>query len=91
MSEKLFSRLYWRPYMFIGLSILLVFISSLIPYVLPHAWLAQRYPGYDLYMFKGMAWLIKLSMLLYIFCIYQAVTKIIFRSYPNYVAKKHVL
>ncbi len=41
--------------MFIGLSILLVFISSLIPYVLPHAWLAQRYPGYDLYMFKGMA------------------------------------
>ena len=47
--KKLFSRLYWRPYMFIGLSILLVFISSLIPYVLPHAWLAQRYPVSLLY------------------------------------------
>lgn len=83
MSEKLFSRLYWRPYMFIGLSILLVFISSLIPYVLPHAWLAQRYPGYDLYMFKGMAWLIKLSMLLYIFCIYQAMAKNYFPKLPK--------
>ena len=64
MSEKLFSRLYWRPYLLIGICMLLVLVSSLIPYLLPHEWLAKHYPGYDLYMFKSMVWLIKLAMLL---------------------------
>ena len=44
MSEKLFSRLYWRPYLLIGISMLLVLVSSLIPYLLPHAWLAKMFP-----------------------------------------------
>lgn len=80
MSEKLFSRLYWRPYMFIGISILLVFFSSLVPYILPHEWLGKNYPGYDLYMFKTMAWLIKISILTYLFGVYQAITK---KYFPN--------
>lgn len=67
MSEKLFARLYWRPYLCIGISMLLVLLSSLMPYLLPHGWLAQHYPGYDLYMFKVMVWLIKLSMLTYLY------------------------
>lgn len=75
MSEKLFSRLYWRPYLLIGISMLLVLLSSLIPYLLPHAWLAKNYPGYDLYMFKSMVWLIKLAMLLYLFSVVRVFWK----------------
>lgn len=75
MSEKLFVRLYWRPYLFLGISILLVLVSSLVPYLLPHAWLAENFYGYDFYMFKTMAWMIKLAMLLYIVSIVQAVFK----------------
>lgn len=75
MSEKLFSRLYWRPYLLIGICMLLVLVSSLIPYLLPHAWLAKNYPGYDLYMFKSMVWLIKLAMLLYLFSVVRVFWK----------------
>lgn len=75
MSEKLFSRLYWRPYLLIGISMLLVLVSSLIPYLLPHEWLAKNYPGYDLYMFKSMVWLIKLAMLLYLFSVVRVFWK----------------
>lgn len=75
MSEKLFSRLYWRPYLLIGISMLLVLVSSLIPYLLPHAWLAKNVPGYDWYMFKSMAWLIKLAMLLYLFSVVRVFWK----------------
>ena len=75
MSEKLFSRLYWRPYLLIGICMLLVLVSSLIPYLLPHAWLAKHYPGYDLYMFKSMVWLIKLAMLLYLFSVVRVFWK----------------
>ncbi len=72
MSEKLFSRLYWRPYKLIGLAMLMILISSMLPYVLPHAWLAQQLPNYTYYMFKGMAWLVKLAILVYLFSIYRA-------------------
>ena len=75
MSEKLFSRLYWRPYLLIGVSMILVLVSSVIPYILPHAWLGKNYPGYDLYMFKTMAWLIKLAMLVYLFSIVRVFWK----------------
>ena len=37
MSEKLFFRLYWRPYVLLGVSVLLVLIGSLAPYILPYA------------------------------------------------------
>lgn len=72
MSEHLFSRLYWRPYIYIGISILLVFISSLLPMVLPHAWLAKNVAGYQYYMFKGISWMVKLAMLCYAFGLYKA-------------------
>ena len=75
MSERLFSRLYWRPYLLIGVSMLLVMLSSLTLYVLPHEWLGKNYPNYGFYMFKTMAWLIKLSMLTYLFSIYLALRK----------------
>ncbi|MDO4922175.1 MAG: hypothetical protein Q4E64_10185 [Phascolarctobacterium sp.] len=75
MSEKLFSRLYWRPYLMIGVSMLLVMLSSLTLYVLPHEWLATNHNNYGLYAFKAMAWLIKLSMLTYLFGIYLALRK----------------
>lgn len=88
MSEKLFSRLYWRPYVFIGVSMLLVFISSLMPYILPHAWLGSHYPGYDLYMFKTMAWLIKLSLLTYLWGIYQIFAKKYFPDLPSLCNKE---
>ncbi len=84
MSEKLFSRLYWRPYILIGISMLLVLASSLMPYLLPHGWLGRNYPGYDLYMFKAMAWMIKLALLLYIWCVVRAV-------YKRYFAKLDAL
>lgn len=72
MSEKLFSRLYWRPYMFIGVSMLLVMLGSLALYVLPYEWLALNHNNYGLYAFKTIAWIIKLSMLVYFFGIYWA-------------------
>ena len=31
---------------------ILVLLSSMVPYILPHAWLGEHYPGYDFYMFK---------------------------------------
>lgn len=74
MSEKLFFRLYWRPYLLLGVSFLLVIISSLAPNLLPHAWLDARIPGYYLYMFKGVAWLVKLSMAVFIISAVRAVT-----------------
>ena len=43
---------------------ILVLLSSMVPYILPHAWLGEHYPGYDFYMFKGMAWTLKLALLL---------------------------
>ena len=30
---------------------ILVLLSSMVPYILPHAWLGEHYPGYDFYMF----------------------------------------
>lgn len=72
MSEKLFSRLYWRPYLMIGVSMLLVMVGSMAPYVLPYEWLAHNYNNYGLYAFKTIAWIIKLSMLTYLFGIYLA-------------------
>ena len=83
MSEKLFSRLYWRPYLLIGVSMILVLVSSIIPYVLPHAWLGKNYPGYDLYMFKTMAWLIKLAMLVYLFSVVRVFWKGYFPKLKN--------
>lgn len=74
MSEKLFFRLYWRPYILLGVSFLLVLISSLAPNLLPHAWLDAHIPGYYLYMFKGVSWLVKLSMLIFVVAIVRAVT-----------------
>ena len=62
---------------------LLVLVSSLIPYVLPHAWLGKNYPGYDLYMFKTMAWLIKFSMLLYLFSVVRVFWKGYFPKLKN--------
>lgn len=88
MSEKLFSKLYWRPYLLIGISMLLVLISSLVPYVLPHAWLGKNYPGYDLYMFKTMAWLIKFSMLLYLFSVVRVFWKGYFPKLKNVCTKE---
>lgn len=83
MSEKLFSRLYWRPYLLIGVSMILVLVSSMVPYILPHAWLGKHYPGYDLYMFKTMAWLIKLAMLVYLFSIVRVFWKGYFPKLKN--------
>lgn len=88
MSEKLFSRLYWRPYLFIGISMLLVLISSLVPYLLPHGWLGKNYPGYDLYMFKGMAWLLKLALLLYLYAVVSAFTKNYFPKLQDLCCKE---
>lgn len=72
MSEKLFSRLYWRPYVLIGVSILLVLLSSVLPYLLP--WLAFNYTGYDVYLFKAIAWTVKLAVLVYLFSVYRALS-----------------
>lgn len=69
MSEKLFSRLYWKPYVLIGVSMILVLISSLLAYLLP--WMAINYTGYDLYLFKGIAWSVKLAILVYLFSVYR--------------------
>lgn len=74
MSEKLFFRLYWRPYILLGVSFLLVLISSLAPNLLPHAWLDAHIPGYYLYMFKSVAWLVKLSMAVFIIAAVRAMT-----------------
>ncbi len=75
MSEKLFSRLYWRPYICIGVSMLLVLLSSLAPYIFPRDWLALNLHGYGMYIFKGMAWLIKISVLVYLYSIYEIFAK----------------
>ena len=83
MSEKLFSRLFWRPYIFIGISMILVLLSSMVPYILPHAWLGQHYPGYDFYMFKGMAWTLKLALLIYLYGIVCIFTKNYFPKLSN--------
>lgn len=70
MSEKLFARLYWRPYALIGISMLLIVASSLMPYLLP--WVIRNYTGYDVYFFKLIAWLVKFSILLYLYSVYRA-------------------
>ena len=44
---------------------ILVLLSSMVPYILPHAWLGEHYPGYYFYMFKGMAWTLKLALLIF--------------------------
>ena len=62
---------------------LLVLVSSLIPYLLPHAWLAKNVPCYDWYMFKSMAWLIKLAMLLYLFSVVRVFWKGYFPKLQN--------
>lgn len=72
MSDKLFSRLYWRPYILIGICMLLVLLSSLLPYLLP--WIFVHYTGYDVYFFKFIAYLVKAAMLLYIVSVYRALT-----------------
>ena len=54
---------------------ILVLLSSMVPYILPHAWLGQHYPGYDFYMFKGMAWTLKLALLIYLYGIVCIFTK----------------
>ena len=53
----------------------LVLLSSMVPYILPHAWLGEHYPGYDFYMFKGMAWTLKLALLIYLYGIVCIFTK----------------
>ena len=54
---------------------ILVLLSSMVPYILPHAWLGEHYPGYDFYMFKGMAWTLKLALLIYLYGIVCIFTK----------------
>lgn len=73
MSEKLFSRLYWRPYLLTGVSMLLVMLGELALYALPHQWLSAHYSDYGLYLVKGVTWLVKLSILIYLFGVYKAV------------------
>lgn len=74
MSEKLFFRLYWRPYVLLGVSALLVLISSLAPYILPHIWLDKHIPGYYFYMFKTVSWMVKLALLIFLISIVRAFT-----------------
>lgn len=74
MSEKLFFRLYWRPYVLLGVSVLLVLIGSLAPYILPYAWLEQHVPGYYFYLVKTVTWMVKLSMLIAIISLARAMT-----------------
>ncbi len=74
MSEKLFFRLYWRPYVLVGVSLLLVLISSLAPYVLPYEWLGQHVPEYYFYLVKIVTWMVKISMLLAIVSLVRAAT-----------------
>ena len=54
---------------------ILVLLSSMVPYILPHAWLGEHYPGYDFYMFKGMAWTLKMALLIYLYGIVCIFTK----------------
>ena len=54
---------------------ILVLLSSMVPYILPHAWLGEHYPGYDFYMFKGMAWTLKLALLIYLYGIIRKIPK----------------
>ncbi len=74
MSEKLFFRLYWRPYVLLGVSALLVLISSLAPYILPHIWLDKHIPGYYFYMFKTVSWMVKLALLIFLISLVRAFT-----------------
>lgn len=74
MSEKLFFRLYWRPYVLLGVSALLVLISSLAPYILPHVWLDKHIPGYYFYMFKTVSWMVKLALLIFLISLVRAFT-----------------
>ena len=61
----------------------LVLLSSMVPYILPHAWLGEHYPGYDFYMFKGMAWTLKLALLIYLYGIVCIFTKNYFPKLSN--------
>lgn len=74
MSEKLFYRLYWRPYVLLGVSVLLVLIGSLAPYILPHAWLDRHVPGYYFYMFKTVSWLVKIAIAVFLLSVIRAFT-----------------
>lgn len=74
MSEKLFFRLYWRPYVLLGVSALLILISSLAPYILPHIWLDKHIPGYYFYMFKTVSWMVKLALLIFLISLVRAFT-----------------
>lgn len=74
MSEKLFYRLYWRPYVLLGVSVLLILISSLAPYILPHVWLDKHIPGYYFYMFKTVSWLVKIGIGIFLLSLIRAVT-----------------
>lgn len=55
----------------------------MVPYILPHAWLGEHYPGYDFYMFKGMAWTLKLALLIYLYGIVCIFTKNYFPKLSN--------
>lgn len=72
MSEKLFYKLYWRPYVLLGVSMLLILISSLAPYLLPHAWLDQHIAGYYFYMFKTVSWLVKIALVTVVISVVRA-------------------
>lgn len=74
MSEKLFFRLYWRPYLLLGVSFLLVFIGSLAPSLLPHLWLDKHLPGYFYYMYRAEVWIVKASLIIYIVSLVRAVS-----------------
>lgn len=74
MSEKLFFRLYWRPYLLLGVSFLLVFISSLAPSLLPHLWLDRHIPGYFYWMYRAEVWIVKASLIIYIISLVRAFT-----------------
>ncbi len=88
MSEKLFSRLYWRPYILVLISVLLIFVASFAPSVLPHVWLDRHIPGYHFYMFKTVAWMVKIGLLIYLISFVRAMTADYFPEIGD-ICKKH--
>ena len=53
-----------------------------------HAWLGEHYPGYDFYMFKGMAWTLKLALLIYLYGIVCIFTKNYFPKLSSLCTKE---
>lgn len=90
MSEKLFYKLYWRPYVLLGVSMLLILVSSLAPYLLPHAWLDKHVTGYYFYMFKTISWLVKIAMAGAVISVIRAVTADYFPKLENLCTQQAV-